>query len=194
VTGEDAPRALYLVLLLMLVTASLIGMRLPAGKVVKMALAWIAIFAGAFALFAFRDEFSTLGQRLRAEATGAPIEAGEELRIPISEDGHFWVEASINGHSARFLVDSGASITTVSRATAEAARVSTGMRSDQVETANGIVSMPRGTAERFSVGPIERTSFSVNVNNRDSANVIGMNFLSSLRSWRVEGNYLVLRP
>ena len=192
--GDESPRMIYLVLLLVLVTASLIGMRLPAGKVVKMALAWVAIFAGAFALFAFRDEFSSLGQRLRAEATGAPIETGEELRIPISEDGHFWIEASVNGHKARFLVDSGASITTVSQATAEAARITTGLRSDAVETANGTVTMKRGSAERFQVGPIERTDFSVNINERDSANVLGMNFLSSLSGWRVEGNYLVLRP
>lgn len=192
-SGDDAPRALYLLLLLMLVASSLIGMRLPVGKVVKMALAWVAIFGGAFVLFAFRGDFSALGQRIRAEATGAPIAVGEELRIPIAEDGHFWVEASLNGHRARFLVDSGASITTVSRQTAQDADLETGIRMDTVETANGTVRMARGTAKRFALGPIERSDMSVNVNSRDGPNVLGMNFLSSLGSWRVEGNYLVLR-
>lgn len=189
----DAPYALYLLLLLMLVASSLIGMRLPVGKVVKMALGWVAIFAAAFALFAFRDDFVGLGQRLRAEATGAPIESGEELRIAKSEDGHFWVEGSVNGHTARFLVDSGASITTISTATAAAAGIAPGMRANQVETANGTIWMRRATAERFRVGSIERTEFSVNINPNDGANVLGMNFLSSLGNWRVEGNYLVLR-
>jgi aspartyl protease family protein len=193
VNGDDAPRALYLLLLLMLVASSLVGMRLPLAKATKMVMAWIAIFGVAFALFAFRDEFSSLGQRLRAEATGAPIATGEELRIPISEDGHYWVEARVNGHAARFLVDSGASITTVSQATADAAALRRGMQVAQVETANGTVSMGRGTAERFEVGDIERRDFAVHINPRDGVNVIGMNFLSKLASWRVEGNYLVLR-
>lgn len=192
-SGDDAPRALYLLLLLMLVGSSLIGMRLPLAKAAKMVLAWLAIFGMMFVLFAFRDDFRSLGQRLRAEATGAPIASGAELRIPISNDGHYWVEASINGHRARFLVDSGASMTTVSRATAEAAGIQPGMQVARVETANGTVTMGRGEAERFRVGEIERRDFAVHINPRDGVNVIGMNFLSRLDGWRVEGNYLVLR-
>lgn len=190
----DTPYALYLVLLLLLVGSSLIGMRLPVGKVVKMALAWVAIFGVAFILFAFRDDFSSLGQRLRAEATGAPIEQGGEMRIPISEDGHFWVDAEVNGHSTRFLVDSGASVTTISARTAEAAKIEPTIRTMMVETANGVVEMPRAYADRLTIGLIERREFAVNINRGDSSNVLGMNFLSSLSSWRVQGNYLVLQP
>ncbi len=193
-SGDDAPRALFLALLLMLVASSLIGLRMPIGKVLKMVLAWVAIFGVIFVLFAFRDDFRSLGSRLRAELTGAPIEDGEELRIPIAEDGHFWVEARVNGRAARFLVDSGASVTTLSRGTATAAGVSATSRSMPIETANGIVSMRRGYAERFAIGPVSRSDLAVNINPRDSVNVLGMNFLSSLTSWRVEGNYLVLRP
>jgi predicted aspartyl protease len=32
----------------------------------------------------------------------------------------------------------------------------------------------------------------VDINDRDETNVLGMNFLSTLSGWRVEGNYLVL--
>ena len=188
----QAADTVYLVMLLVFVGSSLLAMRLPLGKAVKMALAWVAIFAGAFAIFAFRDDFAAVGQRLRAEATGRPIEAGEEMRIPISEDGHFWVEAEVNGQAARFLIDSGASVTTLSAPVAQAAGVARGYRVP-VETANGTIDMARGSAERFSVGAIQRSDFTVHVNNSDSANVIGMNFLSSLSGWRVEGNYLVLR-
>jgi aspartyl protease family protein len=192
VTSDNSPHVVYLVLLLMLVASSLIGMRLPLGKALKMTLAWVAIFAGVFAVFAFRDEFSAFGQRLRAEATGEPIATGEEIRIPISEDGHFWVEADVNGQSARFLIDSGASITTISSKTARAAGIQPGIRVP-VNTANGRVAMARASAERFTVGFIERTDFTVHVSSSDDLNVIGMNFLSSLRGWRVEGNYLVLK-
>jgi aspartyl protease family protein len=192
-TNVDPPHAIFLLVMLVFVASSLIGMRLPIGKAAKMALAWVAIFAVGFTLFAFRDDFSAIGQRLRAEATGAPMVNGGEIRIPVSGDGHFWVDAKLNGHETRFLVDSGASITTVSSKTAQGARLQLGMRVAMVETANGVVRMRRARAERFQLGPIERTQFAVNINERDSANVLGMNFLSSLGGWGVEGNYLVLR-
>ncbi len=191
---DTAPNALYLALLLVLVGSSLIGMRLPLARALKMALAWVAIFGVVFILFAFRDDFSALGQRLRAEATGAPIEQGEELRVPIASDGHFWVEAAVNDHKASFLVDSGASTTTISRATAEDAGVEVSSVQRQVNTANGVVRMNRARVERLRIGGIERADLGVFVNNSDDTNVLGMNFLSSLSGWRVEGNYLVLRP
>jgi len=192
--GDQRMNLLYLVLCMVLVASSLIGMRLPIGKVLKMVLAWVAIFGVGFALFTFRGEFSALGAKLKAEATGTPIQSGEELRLAMRDDGHFWVNASVNGQQAPFLVDSGASITTVSPAVAAAAKIETGMRVAQVETANGEVQMPIAKAERFEVGPIVRTDFTVHVNNGDDTNVLGMNFLSSLQSWRVEGNTLVLQP
>lgn len=192
--GYDAPNIFYLLLLLMLVGSSLVGMRLPLGKTLRMALAWVAIFGAAFALFSFRSEFSALGSRLKAEAVGTPIKVGGEIRVPMAEDGHFWVDASINGHEAPFLIDSGASITTLSRDTADAAGLRTDMEFAFVETANGTVRMHVGRADKFQIGPIERNDLSVQVNDHDDSNVLGMNFLSSLGSWRVEGNYMMLQP
>lgn len=193
-TENQGMNSLYLLLCLMLVASSLIGMRLPVGKVFKMVLAWVAIFGIAFTLFAFRGEFSALGAKLRAEATGAPTQSGDELRIAMRDDGHFWVNASVNGKQALFLVDSGASFTTISPDLAAEAKVETGMRVAQVETANGEVQMPVATASDFAVGQIARTDFTIYVNSADDTNVLGMNFLSSLGSWRVEGNILVLKP
>src|ERR1044071_4062779 len=111
---ERAPSVIFYIVAAVFVASSLIGMRQPIGKTLKMVLAWVAIFGVAFILFSFRSEFSSLGQRLKAEATGAPITDGEELRIPIADDGHFWVDAKLNGRDVRFMVDSGASVTTVS--------------------------------------------------------------------------------
>jgi aspartyl protease family protein len=184
---------LYLTMAMVLVGSALVSRRLPIGKTLKMALAWVAIFALIFAIFSFRSEFMALGHRLKAEAIGAPIQSGEELRIPMADDGHFWVEAAVNGHDAPFLVDSGASVTTISRATADAAGIETGMRVALVDTANGTVEMRKARAETFEVGAIQRSDFAVQVNDHDGSNVLGMNFLSSLGSWRVEGNYLVLQ-
>jgi aspartyl protease family protein len=191
-TEETVPQALYLALLLVFVGSALAGRQLPVGKTLKMALLWVAIFAAGFALFAFRGEFSNLWKHLRTEATGASVTHGQTVRIPMADDGHFWVDASVNGAPVRFLVDSGASTTTVSLAGAAAANLQTGLRRDFVETANGRVVMKRSTGNRIDLGPIERPDMSVDINEMDSANVLGMNFLSSLSRWSVEGRWLVL--
>ncbi len=37
--------------------------------------------------------------------------AGGVTRVPIGRDGHFWLRARVNGTPARFLVDTGATVT-----------------------------------------------------------------------------------
>lgn len=192
--SSNGPSVVFYIVAIVFIASSLIGMRQPIGKTLKMVLAWVAIFGVAFILFSFRSEFSNLGQRLRSEATGSPIIEGEAVRIPISDDGHFWVDAKLNEEKVRFMVDSGATVTTISRQTAEAAGLEAGGRTAVVSTANGPVRVTQGTADRLAVGSIERTDFPVDVNDQDGMNLLGMNFLRSLRSWRVEGNYLVLQP
>ena len=55
---------LYLLMAAMLVLGSLMARREPAAKIVTMALAWVAIFAGGFVLFTFRDNFDWVALRL----------------------------------------------------------------------------------------------------------------------------------
>ena len=192
--SDNSPYAIYYIVAAVFVASSLIGMRLPIGKALKMVLAWVAIFGVAFVIFSFRSEFSALGQRLRAEATGTPIAAGKAVRIPIGEDGHYWAWVKLNGHDVRFMVDSGASVTTVSRATAKAAGMPIGTEKTIVNTANGRAWMVKGSADSLEVGTIRKADFPVDINDQDDVDLLGMNFLASLSSWGVEGNYLVLRP
>ena len=192
--NDNGPYLVFYIMAAVFVASSLFAMRMPLGKALKMALAWVAIFGVAFLLFAFRGEFSQLGQRIRAEATGSPIVEGEVVRIPVAEDGHFYVDAKLNGHDVRFMVDSGASVTTVSRSAANAAGMDIGTRRATVITANGPTSVMQSYADRLQIGSIERTDFPVDVSEQEDLNLLGMNFLRSLQGWRVEGNYLVLQP
>lgn len=185
----------YIVMALMLVLGALISRREPTAKLITMALAWIAIFASGFVLFTFRDDFGWVAQRLKAEAVGTPVEQGRETRIPMAIDGHFWVEGRINGMRVKFLVDSGATMTTIDRETAMRAGVTISPRRDQlVRTGNGIIRVASGRADELQVGGIERRDIGVQVVDNDNLNVLGMNFLSSLDRWGVEGRWLVLVP
>ena len=191
--SENGPYLVYTIVAAVFVASSLIGMRLPIGKALKMMLAWVAIFAVGFVLFSFRSEFSSVGQRLRAEATGTPIEQRGTVRIPIAEDGHYWAWAKLNGEDVRFMVDSGASVTTISRQTALDAQVPASTQRAMISTANGRLWVTKGRADSLQVGSIRREDFTVDINEQDDVNLLGMNFLTTLRGWGVEGNYLVLR-
>lgn len=190
--GDRGPFVLYYAIIVAAIAGSLIAMRQPIGKMLKIALAWVAIFGVAFLIFAFRGDFSALGKKLRAEATGSATADAQVLRIPAAEDGHFYVDGQINGTNVRFLVDSGATVTTVSTGTARSAGVALSLRRAVVQTANGAAQVTQGSADLLQVGPIKRTDFPVDVSDRDDLNLLGMNFLRSLKSWRVEGDYLVL--
>ena len=184
----------YILMAVMLVLGSLMARREPAAKLLTMALAWIAIFAAGFVLFTFRDDFGWVAQRLRAEATGEPVEQGAQIRIPMAIDGHFWVDGHVNGKRVKFLVDSGATMTTISRDTATRIGIEVSPTPDQVvRTGNGIIKVSSGRARSLQIGAIERQDFGVHVSD-DDLNVLGMNFLSSLDRWGVDGRWLVLVP
>jgi aspartyl protease family protein len=184
---------LYLLMAAMLVLGALMTRRERAAKLATMALAWVAIFGCGFVLFTFRDNLGWVAQRLKAEAVGTPVEQGKETRIPMAMDGHFWVDAKINGKSVKFLVDSGATTTTIDRTTAKSAGVPISANRDQfVRTGNGIVRVASGEAADLTVGGITRRDVTLQIADNDDLNVLGMNFLSSLSRWGVEGRWLVL--
>ena len=192
-TNDVMLGGVYLLMAIMLVLGSLMARREPAAKLVTMALAWIAIFAGGFILFTFRDNLGWVAQRLKAEAVGTPVTEGQETRIPMAIDGHFWVDARLNGHDVKFLVDSGATMTTIDRKTAQAAGVDISPRRDQfVRTGNGVIRVASGRADNLTVGGITRRDVALEIADHDDLNVLGMNYLSSLSRWGVEGRWLVL--
>jgi aspartyl protease family protein len=195
VTNDIVPGTLYLLMAMMLVLGGLMARREPLAKLATMALAWVAIFAAGFVLFTFRDDLGWVAQRLRAEATGAPVQQGETIRIPMAIDGHFWVEGAINGEPVKFLVDSGATMTTIGSETAERAQVAVSPGRDQlVRTGNGVVRVASARADRLAIGSIKRDGLRLHVADGEDLNVLGMNFLSSLERWGVEGRWLVLQP
>ena len=192
-TNDTMLGGLYIVIALTLVIGALISRREPLAKLLVIALAWVAIFGAGFVLFTFRDDLGYLGQRLRAEATGEPVQVGQTLRIPMALDGHFWVNATVNGEPVKFLVDSGATMTTIDRGTAERTGIAVDpSRAQMVRTGNGIIRVAAGRAAILQIGDIERQGVGLHITDRAEINVLGMNFLSSLERWGVEGRWLVL--
>jgi len=123
--------------------------------------------------------------------------AGKELHVRMSPDGHFWVAASINGVKRRMLIDSGATVTAISESTARAAKVDagTGLAPVVLQTANGATPAKVGQVDEIRVGNIVARNLRIVTSpGLGKLDVLGMNFLSKLQSWRVEDRTLILVP
>ena len=141
----------------------------------------------------------TSGTDLALPQLGLPEQkvAGGETRIAMSNDGHFWLTASVNGEQRRFLVDTGATVTAISLDTAQRAKVTTQplRQSVVLKTANGAIRAELATITELRFGNVvARDLDAVVAPGLGDTNVIGMNLLSRLASWRVEGRTLILVP
>lgn len=125
------------------------------------------------------------------------IVEGGETRVRLAGDGHFWIRADVNGTQADFMVDTGATLTAVSEATAQAAGLlpRAGGLPVTLTTANGSVDAHLTSIDRMRFGNVEARGIdAVIAPNLGRMNVLGMNLLSRLASWRVEGDTLIMTP
>lgn len=167
------------------------------GRVVRAVFSFALLAFGIFLLLQQAPFDPNLSRITASLGLDAQKVVGNEVRIPMSRDGHFWAKANINGTERRMLVDSGATVTALSPATAAAAGVKTDATLVPLlmQTANGTVRADAGTVDSLAIGGIEATKLKVVVSpGMGTTDVLGMNFLSRLKSWRVEGRTLILEP
>ena len=183
-----------------LAAAALAAQRPSLRSVGRALLGWGVIAGIAWAIIAnqnrIQDLVTMIGDRF---GIGGQTIEGDTIRIEMSSDGHFWAQARINGSPKRLLIDSGATLTALSTETAAAAGVEIAARNSGfpviISTANGQIVAQRGRIETLSVGSLETRDLGVVVApNFAGVDVLGMNFLSRLGSWRVEGRTLILEP
>lgn len=119
----------------------------------------------------------------------------ESVTLSADAGGHFYASGSINGRSVRFLVDTGATLTTLSRA--DARRVGLDYRGGtpaKVMTGNGEVSGWRVSLDSVRVGDATVRDVEAFVVDNDALPVglLGMSFLDRFDMHR-QGSTLVLR-
>lgn len=195
--ADELPFLIASVGFLVLVASSLIARRLPLSQWLRYGLAWIGLLGLFYIGFLFRDDLGTLWERARADITGAPAIESDGTTVSLRlTDGHFWATGSTGAGEQQFLVDSGATTTMLSSGAARRL----GVAVDDgfpviVETANGRIMTQRGMIERLTVGSITVTNLPVLVAaGDDGINVLGMNWLNRMASWRVEGREMVIVP
>jgi len=197
-TFDMGSHTLIYLLLLILPISALIARRVPLVRILLSLASWIVIIGVVTVVIGQREQFDPYLQRVaRMLKLDDQNVTGGETRIRMSADGHFWARATVDGVPRRMLVDSGATVTALSVATAQAASldVRKSMFPMILNTANGQINAQTASVRELRLGDIAARDLAVVVSPAfGDTDVLGMNFLSKLKSWRVEGNTLILTP
>lgn len=190
--------ALFYLVLLILPISALIARRVPILRIVLSLASWAVIIGLLVIVVGQRERFDPYLQRIAGilKLDDQNV-VGRETRIRMAADGHFWARVTLDGVPRRMLVDSGATVTALSTRTAQAAALD--VRNSAfpmiLNTANGRITAQTATVRELRLGDIAARDLGVVVSPAfGDTDVLGMNFLSKLKSWRVEGQTLILEP
>lgn len=186
-------------LIILLVVSAFVVMspRLKLKGALRNIVIWLGIGAVILTIYSLRDDFKQIADRVTGEVI--PFQASEnadgDLVIQRSRDGHFHLEVSVNDVPVKFLVDTGASIVTLSEADARRAGYDPKSLDYtlQFSTANGTAFGAPIRIERMRTGPLVARDVRAAVGGAGmSQSLLGMSFLNQLNGFSVKGDQLTL--
>lgn len=198
IDSGNAPNLVYgLALLAALGGSAVLHFRGRPGTALRQAAVWVAIGLVLVIGYSYRDEVAVLQSRVTGELLPARGQVlGEDgVAFRAGRDGHFNVEAMVEGVRVLFLVDTGASDVVLSPDDAARLGIDTGTLSysDVYQTANGIgygAPVRLGTIE---IGPIRMRDVAASVNRAPmDRSLLGMTYLRRLSGYEVRGDTLTL--
>lgn len=163
----------------------------------------ILIAAGLFLVVAgvmarYADQSMTVSTPAPTAMAASPVPAsgGRTVVIPRDKNGHFQVNARVDGRRMNFMVDTGASV--IALTATDAGRL--GLRptardfTAQVKTANGIVRAAPTELDRVEIDgvTVRHVAALIIPDAALSENLLGLSFLSKLRRFEYSNGKLVL--
>jgi aspartyl protease family protein len=168
--------------------------------VIGWALRWVLLCCGITLLSvsiaklgpAFLPE-QTVGTETASRAA-ENVATANTLVYPANEQGHVIVEGEINGASMRLLVDTGASLVTLTPEDARAAGISGGdlVFNHRVSTANGSARMAQATLREVRIGQLSVYDVPAAVLENLNISLLGMSFLARLQSYEMRDGKLTI--
>lgn len=126
-----------------------------------------------------------------ASVSGAAVNT---LVYQADRRGHIMLDAVVNGAPVRFLLDTGASLVTLTPSDAQAAGVSPGPFdfNARASTANGVVRMAPVTLREIRLGQLSLDDVPAAVIENLNVSLLGMSFLRRLQSYEMRDGRLTI--
>lgn len=168
------------------------------------AVTWLALGLGLVTIYTYRETLLPMAGRVAGELIpGSAMTVEEssngatEVRLRKRMDGHFVATVQVNGKSVSMIVDTGASEIVLRPEDAEKIGIDTTKLnySIPVHTANGRSMTARVRLDHVAIGPLDRQKVEALVAKPGALtqSLLGMSFLSRLRSYEFSGDFLTLR-
>ncbi|MGH6736582.1 MAG: retropepsin-like aspartic protease family protein [Methyloceanibacter sp.] len=175
-----------------------------ASAMVRDAVTWLALGLGLVTMYAYKDELVPIAARVVGElmpGTAMTVEESAngltEVRIRRRLDGHFTATVDVNGNPISMIVDTGASSIVLRPEDARKAGIDPDTLTYRIPvlTANGRTVAARVRLKEVAIGPLDRTGVDALVAKPGALtqSLLGMSFLSRLRSYEFSGDFLTLR-
>jgi aspartyl protease family protein len=176
-----------------------------AGTVIGWALRWVLLCCGIVLLGvgvldrskALLPDIVSSAGREREAAMSAPrasVPASNTIVYTANERGHVVLDAAVNGAPVRMLVDTGASLVTLTPADARAAGIDPArlVFSGHVNTANGTASMAPVTLREIRIGQLSIYDVPASILQNLDVSLLGMSFLGRLQGYEMRGGKLTV--
>jgi len=208
IEGIDATTFGYLAIMLALLVYVAGGLMTRyaggASAMVRDAVTWLALGLGLVTLYAYKEELTPLAARVVGEllpGTAMTVEESAngltEVKIRRRLDGHFTATVDVNGKPISMIVDTGASSIVLRPEDAKKAGINIDKLTYRIPvlTANGRTMAARVRLDEVAIGPLDRTKVEALVARPGALtqSLLGMSFLSRLRSYEFSGDFLTLR-
>ena len=203
---SDFAIAVSCIALLIFLGSSIAGSyRGRGGQAARDLLSWSLMALFLVAGYSYREEIFSLGHRVVGELMPpgsvlrgeSQVEGERTVRIRRRPDGHFIVKTQANGVSLVMLVDTGASTVVLKPADAQKLGIDLDRLrySVPVQTANGTTFAAHVRLRNLTVGKISLDDVEALVAKPGALkeNLLGMSFLSRLRSYEFTTDMLTLR-
>jgi aspartyl protease family protein len=175
-----------------------------ASVMLRDAVTWLALGLGLVTLYAYKDDLMPIAARVVGELLPGSAMSVEESSNGVTEvrlrrrlDGHFTANVEVNGKTMSMIVDTGASTIVLRPEDAAKAGIDVSRLTYKVPvlTANGRTVAARVYVDKVAIGPLDRQRVEALVAQRGAMtqSLLGMSFLSRLRSYEFSGDFLTLR-
>jgi aspartyl protease family protein len=179
--------------------------RAGAGIVIGWALRWVLLCCGLVLLgvgllergAALLPYIASPAGREGQAAMSAPrasVPPANTMVYPANERGHVVLDAAVNGAAVRMLVDTGASLVTLTPADARAAGINPVSLAfnGRVQTANGATRMAPVTLREIRIGQLSFYDVSASVLENLNVSLLGMSFLGRLQGYEMRDGKLTI--
>ncbi|WP_421760544.1 retropepsin-like aspartic protease family protein [Devosia sp.] len=199
VTQDQVMHALPLGIILIVIAGGMFARRYRASELVGGVVLWVGIFALSLVGYSYREELAGVATRVFGEVVPGAAEVDAKtgaVTFRSGADGHFSINANINGSLIHTVFDTGASAVVLSDVDARRAGIDTKtlVYNVAVSTANGTGRAAKVVLDKIEVGGIVRRNIQAFVTDKGAleTSLLGMTFLKTLSGYAVAGRSLEL--